>query len=1327
MNFIIARQQAKRLSVFASTGRRFVGATKSRKATSYASQALGKGSHQTTAILNSKKVFHDQKSDLEEILLSSSVDNVLTPSSSEFFKSWSLFEACLFSKDYERADLILQSLASLNNASDPNNPHKYFYDGICEFLATWGRSEDVSMADVECWLNTFTAFDSSLKNEPRIIAWIIKLKFEKNASLADIFEEFDQYNLRKFRNKRADILRFVDVIGVNNIRTLLAADPTLVSELPSEYEKFFGLLMGKDNEDGSTVLEDHTIDTNLESLAEADNDHIENHQHKRSPQKDAEEGRAPAIVDNQMEELIPVSSFNLKAIRHTLLGLVDSYNGDGQFLDKFFALAKQEKLDINYEKYENLETKVDFFEMKCALPLEQHEKFDLILDIVSEERQKKVESNSVEAARLKWEHEFENIKDKSMPASIGSYLHDWLTNMQPLIEQEIEEYWVARKLEKENQLEDTSSFDKERYLEKLKHGPYLTLLKPSKSAITTILEVIKTCVSSDLAHGAPVSKVVMAIGRAMELEFKAQRLLAADIDVNKNFRAIRKTPEFKKFVRGTKASQLIREAEKRAESSAGQSIAFVSWDTDSRCRVGSVMLSLLLQVAKVDVEGTDPITGDTKTALAPAFYHTYDYQNGSKVGVIKLNTKFASKLGTERVDNTLQPHFMPMIAKPRPWTTHNDGGYYLKKSAVLKAKNSPEQAAYARTAAIKGKMDTVLQALNNLGSTAWTVNKEVLKVMIQVWNTGEEFLDIPKFRETLNLPPQPSTDASLEEFFKHKRKCQAICREFSKDRSMRCDTNYKLEIARAYVGERIYFPHSLDFRGRAYPMPPYFNHLGNDLSRGLLKFWNGKQLGEEGLRWLKIHVCNLMGFDKLSLDDRVKYVDDHLDEIFESARDPLGGSRMWVKADKPWQFLASAMELEQAFRLPDPTKFISHQPVHQDGTCNGLQHYAALGGDIEGARQVNLVPADKPSDVYTHVAHLVEKSVQEDLEAGLEEAKLVKDVISRKLVKQTVMTSVYGVTYVGARAQITKRLKDIEFDEKYMSMSSKYLTQKVFKAIRELFDNAHAIQDWLIIAAKRISKSVRTDIDIPQDTDYMCSVIWTTPMGLPVVQPYREYKGRPVQTTMQTITIVDPYQVKRVDGRKQASGFPPNFIHSLDATHMVLSANKCSEAGLVFASVHDSYWTHASDVSVMNKILREQFIHLHTNNLIEKLDKELRMRYGKNLMVVEVNSASDLAMEYKKFRQGLLSKLKRSPTLIDEAMTERKRQLLLQSGNKDDIERAQKMVTPVTIAEKCNYKNALGFEGKNATSILVPFDLPPIPLKGEFDVNVVRDSPYFFS
>lgn len=52
-------------------------------------------------------------------------------------------------------------------------------------------------------------------------------------------------------------------------------------------------------------------------------------------------------------------------------------------------------------------------------------------------------------------------------------------------------------------------------------------------------------------------------------------------------------------------------------------------------------------------------------------------------------------------------------------------------------------------------------------------------------------------------------------------------------------------------------------------------------------------------------------------------------------------------------------------------EYVSHFPIHQDGSCNGLQHYAALGGDSAGAYSVNLSPSPSPQDVYSAVVALV--------------------------------------------------------------------------------------------------------------------------------------------------------------------------------------------------------------------------------------------------------------------------------------------------------------------------------------------------------------------
>jgi DNA-directed RNA polymerase len=99
------------------------------------------------------------------------------------------------------------------------------------------------------------------------------------------------------------------------------------------------------------------------------------------------------------------------------------------------------------------------------------------------------------------------------------------------------------------------------------------------------------------------------------------------------------------------------------------------------------------------------------------------------------------------------------------------------------------------------------------------------------------------------------------------------------------------------------------------------------------------------------------------------------------------------------------MELTEALKFQVPALYPSNLPVHQDGTCNGLQHYAALGGDKTGAQHVNLERGDRPADVYSHVARMVDVVVDQDAAEGVPEAKVVQGKIARKVVKQTVSRS----------------------------------------------------------------------------------------------------------------------------------------------------------------------------------------------------------------------------------------------------------------------------------------------------------------------------------
>jgi len=126
-----------------------------------------------------------------------------------------------------------------------------------------------------------------------------------------------------------------------------------------------------------------------------------------------------------------------------------------------------------------------------------------------------------------------------------------------------------------------------------------------------------------------------------------------------------------------------------------------------------------------------------------------------------------------------------------------------------------------------------------------------------------------------------------------------------------------------------------------------------------------------------------------------------------------------VQAEDPFQTLACMFELSDAIKSGDPENFESNLHVHVDGSCNGMQHYAAFGRDENGGRQVNLAESDRPGDVYTAILKLVIEEIEKEKDPDLiEVAESLKGKVTRKVIKQTVMTSVYGVTFIGARQQI---------------------------------------------------------------------------------------------------------------------------------------------------------------------------------------------------------------------------------------------------------------------------------------------------------------------
>jgi DNA-directed RNA polymerase, mitochondrial len=152
------------------------------------------------------------------------------------------------------------------------------------------------------------------------------------------------------------------------------------------------------------------------------------------------------------------------------------------------------------------------------------------------------------------------------------------------------------------------------------------------------------------------------------------------------------------------------------------------------------------------------------------------------------------------------------------------------------------------------------------------------------------------------------------------------------------------------------------------------------------------------------------------------------------------------------------------------------------------------------------------------------------------------------------------------------------------------------EVIGDLFSGAKGTMNWLTTCARMIAQ-------------HGYPVAWVSPIGLPAIQPYRQKKTATLVTLLQTVSLVAVSDDLPIHKSRQVTAFPPNYIHSLDSSHMLLTALEMDRRGLTFSAVHDSFWTHPCDIDEMNGALRDVFVDLYSQPLLERLKETWEMRY----------------------------------------------------------------------------------------------------------------------
>jgi DNA-directed RNA polymerase, mitochondrial len=570
------------------------------------------------------------------------------------------------------------------------------------------------------------------------------------------------------------------------------------------------------------------------------------------------------------------------------------------------------------------------------------------------------------------------------------------------------------------------------------------------------------------------------------------------------------------------------------------------------------------------------------------------------------------------------PVYQPRTEVPKAWDKFvmnvAEDDRTMDRAQLLRTSHKDIISA-TRHAISTGKAAPALKAINALQSVPFKINTWVMDVIQQCYDRGIRVDGLP-YRKAFDVPKRIS-DAEFKAKSVEDRKLFAMTLKGLKKANgangrdtVSFDQDMKVA-ARLAVVDQFHCPMNMDWRGRVYALT-HFNFQREDRVRAMFLFANGEPIGEEGIRWLKVHVANSGAFEKIDkkpIEERVKWVDENIGLLTDYVSNPLSNTG-WTAADAPFLFLASCRELVNA--IAEGVSCVSHLPVSFDGSCSGLQHLAAATRAPEGA-YVNLTNSAQPSDVYQLVADIAKKRIEADLNSeelyGKDErARPVKKLaalalahkVDRKLCKRAVMTFAYSSKEFGMSEQLMEdTMEPLELkwlkreieqhpfgeDKAEWRVSCRYLAHHIMASIKQVVKGPARAMDFMQVLAKVMaheSKPLR----------------WTTPAGLPWINRYHENTTERVELwcydkgvkVRSRVTVSTGYEAP-IAKEKAASAVSPNAVHACDASHLLRTVAASADEGVIdIATVHDSFGCLPSRATRFNQIIREQFLKMYEDH-----------------------------------------------------------------------------------------------------------------------------------
>jgi hypothetical protein len=509
-----------------------------------------------------------------------------------------------------------------------------------------------------------------------------------------------------------------------------------------------------------------------------------------------------------------------------------------------------------------------------------------------------------------------------------------------------------------------------------------------------------------------------------------------------------------------------------------------------------------------------------------------------------------------------------------------------------------KQSSLSQLINIKEDQDRIKNALASLQTPKNKTKKQLLAQQKDV-KILEQASSIIQQRQKFD----PSVLEKFAKFLDLNTKYILLKFQLASQQDKRARHDFNHIILKAYEGVKIYFPHILDFRGRAYPVVNGISKTAG-LYKYFLKTAETFPYDPKSRLHLQASVGELIFNDRNACD--FLNISPNKRATLEEAIDLTNKYASMFESSKPFDMFQSKISeiglyfaAREYHNLLNNLNYTSSYIMLVDQSCSGPAILSFIFKDPYLARTTNLASPSQRFDLYTiwldkFTSELTGNPTHENL------YKAIRPILSRDLAKKFVMPFFYNISAEGMGKLAINRFRELDSAFKLKGQDRNSIETPDAKIIYEFARLAHASIAGLTLHIEFMQNFFTELGDIvgsanqPVTIKHPDSSIFTFGYYKIAFYPTRGY---PLSSrTGRRIVYQIPRVTKEIDIKGQTRALSPNFIHSLDAYIIRSISLRFTQSDMMAPqTLHDCFGVHPSQLDFLLLSMKNIYIDVFSD------------------------------------------------------------------------------------------------------------------------------------